>query len=451
MRVVVVGSGFAGLTAARSLRLRDVDVEIIEGGSRAGGRARTVRSAFVDGQYVESGAEWVDTDHHRMRELLARHGLTLQGHGQEWTTIRRLLFRDGALLDPTQIRSSDPAVDRDLERYEAAFASIAEKIDDPARPDLHPDAATHDATSMRDIANGLDLGDLAALFARRNSQGEFAAEPDQVSSLFVAQQRAQMFAQGVGHVVRAHRIDGGLDGLVRAMVADLDVAIAFDEVLQRVSSSDDGVELVTSRRTMTADRLVLACSLVPLRHVQFDPPLPRALAAAIDQLGYGAITKTALQYPARSWPSGYANTSLDSQRVYEPTVDQPGIPGVLMAYVGGDGGRAQAQLTENERMRRAAVDIETMYQLTDAPLAGFSRAWSGEPRYGGSYAVYQPGQVTAHWQVLRQPCGPIWLAGEHNATWTGYLEGAVESGQRAADQITSPGTESAPGITSSLH
>lgn len=435
MRVVVVGAGMAGLTATRCLRQQNVHVDLIEGGSRPGGRARTVRAPFVDGQYVESGAEWVDTDHHRMRELLKQHRLPLLGKGQEWTTIRRLLFRDGALLDPSQIRFSDPAVDADLARYEQIFVDIAEGITDPARPDLHPQATSHDALSMSDVAKQAGLGTMAAMFAQRNSQGEFAAEPAEVSALFVAQQRAQMAANGVGEVVRAHRIDGGLQRLVDGMVADLDVSIAFDEMLLRISWREDCVELVTSRRTLHADRVVLACSLIPLRSVQFDPPLPMPLQAAIDQLGYGAITKTALQYPSRRWPAGYANTSLDSQRIYEPTIDQPGDAGVLMAYIGGDGGRMQALLPEDERIGHAAADIETMYHLGDAPLGGFSRAWSSQPRYGGSYAVYEPGQVTAHWQVLREPCGPIWLAGEHVATWTGYLEGAVESGQRVAAQL----------------
>ena len=106
-----------------------------------------------------------------------------------------------------------------------------------------------------------------------------------------------------------------------------------------------------------------------------------------------------------------------------------------MAYAGGDGGRALAEHDEAERMRRIAVDIETMYGMGDAPLGGFSRAWSAEPRYGGSYAVYQPGQVTAHWQVLREPWGRVCLAGEHTATWTGYLEGAVEAAERVAAHI----------------
>jgi monoamine oxidase len=435
MRVVVVGAGFAGLSAARRLREHGVDVEVVEAGPRVGGRARTVRTGLIAGQYVESGAEWVDTDHHRMRELLARYGMALQGAGQEWTMIRRLLFRDGVLLDPRQVRSTDPAIDRELERYESAFVRIADGISDPARPDLHPEAGFHDSRSMADIAAEADLGALATLFAHRNSQGEFAAEPGEVSSLFVAQQRAQMAAHGAGEVVRAHRVDGGLSGLARAMADDLDASIALDEPVVRISWNDDAVQVVTSRRTVDADHVVLACSLVPLRAVRFDPSLPLLLAAAIAELGYGAITKTAVQFASRTWPAGYANTSLASQRVYEPTVDQPGDAGVLMSYAGGDGGRGLAALDEAERMRIVAGDIEAMYGLGQSPIGGFSRAWSVEPRYGGSYAVYRPGQVTAHWQVLRTPHGPIRLAGEHTATWTGYLEGALESGERVADEI----------------
>ena len=61
---------------------------------------------------------------------------------------------------------------------------------------------------------------------------------------------------------------------------------------------------------------------------------------AIDELGYGTVTKTAMQFAdRRQWPAGYATTEGVSQRIYEPTVDQPVTPGVLMSYAGGDGGR----------------------------------------------------------------------------------------------------------------
>ena len=130
-----------------------------------------------------------------------------------------------------------------------------------------------------------------------------------------------------------------------------------------------------------------------------------------------------------------ATTSLASQRVYEPTADQGGESGVLMAYSGGDGGRRLAVLDETHRIATVGDDLHEMYGIAGAPIGAFSRAWSNEPRYGGSYAAYGPGQVSAHWQILRQPCGPIRLAGEHVASWTGYLEGAVESGERVAREI----------------
>ncbi len=169
--------------------------------------------------------------------------------------------------------------------------------------------------------------------------------------------------------------------------------------------------------------------------VQFDPPLPDLLRRAIDELGYGAITKTAIQFAERQWPAGYATTEGVTQRIYEPTVDQPGASGVLMSYAGGDGGRMLAATSEQDRMNLIEAEMRTVHGITAASTGGFSRAWSAEQRYGGSYAVYRPGQITAFWEVLRKPHGRIWLAGEHVATWTGYLEGAVESGERVAEGI----------------
>lgn len=439
MRVVVVGAGMSGLTCALALQAGGVDVTVLEGGQRLGGRARTVRSVFQHGRYVESGAEWIDTDHHRMRGLLDRYGLSLQGVGQEWTTIRRMLFRGGRLHTADEIRALDPSVDEQLGRLEDAFERIADGIADPGRPDLHPEAAHHDSRSIADVAAEADLGELASLFAHRNSQGEFAAEPREISSLFVAQQRAQMRVHGIEGTVRAHRLDGGLDGLVARLAADLHPGtIRFGETVRRIQWGDDGVQVHTDLGVHAGAHVVLACSLVPLRSVQFTPELPVPLSRAIRELGYGTITKTALQFSSCTWPDGYATTSLPAQRVYEPTIDQrdqAGESGVLMAYAGGDGGRRLAVLDEPARVAAVADDLREMYGLTEPPIGAFSRAWSNEPRYGGSYAAYGPGQVTAHWDVLRRPCGPIRLAGEAVATWTGYLEGAVESGERAAGEI----------------
>jgi monoamine oxidase len=432
LRIVVVGGGFAGLTAARRLLRAGHEVVLIEGSSRIGGRARTVREPLIDGQYVESGAEWIDTHHHRMRQLLQHHGMELQGEGQQWTTIRRWLHRDGRLQSPTDL---GPDVYRQLAAFEEIIHDAATAVDDPANPQRCPSATDLDAVSLADVADRAGLGDLARLFHRRDSQGEFAAEPAEVSLLFVAQQRAVSAEGGADEVIRSHRVVDGISTLAQRMSADIAESITTNETLVGVRYDDESVVVTTSRRRIEADHVVLACSLVPLRSVSFEPPLPEPLRRAIDELGYGTVTKTAIQFAGRQWPSGYATTEGVSQRIYEPTVDQAGTAGVLMSYAGGDGGRTLARTSEAERMRLIEADVREVHGITDRSTGSFSRAWSVEPLYGGSYAVYRPGQVTAFWEVLRRPCGRIWLCGEHVATWTGYLEGAVESGERVAAEI----------------
>jgi monoamine oxidase len=436
MRVVVVGAGMAGLTATRLLLLDGHDVTLIEAGSRLGGRARTVRAPFEHGQYAESGAEWIDTHHHRMRSLLDRHGMELQGEGQQWTTIRRWLYRDGRLQSPMDLGE---VVYKQLSVFEAIVQGAAAAVDDPANPQRCASASDLDRVSLADVANQAGLDELARLFHRRDSQGEFAAEPAEVSLLFVAQQRAISAADGAHDVVRSHRVAGGIDALVRRMAAEVVDVLSTDETLLGIEHDSASVTVVTSRRRLQADHVVLACSLVPLRTVRFDPSLPELLRRAIDELGYGTVTKTAIQFAERQWPAGYATTEGVSQRIYEPTVDQPGPAGVLMSYAGGDGGRSLAAKLEQERMHVIESEMRDVHGIAAPATGGFSRAWSAEPRYGGSYAAYGPNQVTSFWEVLRRPHGRIWLAGEHVATWTGYLEGAVESGERVAGDIRDAG------------
>jgi monoamine oxidase len=435
MRVVVVGAGLAGLGAASALKAEGADVVVVEASHRVGGRVRTVHDAFLDGQYSESGAEWVDTVHHRMLELMDRFGVPLLGEGERWTTIRRWIHRDGELMSPERVREVSPQVDRELDTFESIIEAAADGIADPARPDLHPDAAALDAQSLADVAAEAGLGELAQLFTRRNSQGEFAAEPSQVSLLFVAQQRAHQAALSGGADVAAHRAGGGFSRIATGMAQELGETVCVGETLLAVRQHDGGVVVRTDQRELVADHVVLACSLVPLRRVEFEPAMPPPLHAAFHGLAYGTVTKTSVQFAARQWPAGYATTSGRAQRVYEPTIDQPGEAGILMSYCGGDGGHEWARLAEAERMALATSEMRSMHGLTADALGGFSRAWSTEARYGGSYAVYSPGQVTAFWQVLREPWGRVHFAGEHVATCTGYMEGALESGELTAARL----------------
>ncbi|MEI8240141.1 MAG: NAD(P)/FAD-dependent oxidoreductase [Actinomycetota bacterium] len=434
MHIVVVGAGLAGMRAAERLRAAGCDATLIEGGHRPGGRVRTVRDPFAGGQYSESGAEWVDDIHHRMLELLDRHGVEVAATGERWTVIRRWLYWNGELLGPDRIRDVEPGLAEQLDHFDMVVDAAAAGIDDPGRPHLHLAATAIDGRSLADVAEQTDLGMLARLMKRRDAQGEFAAEPAQVSLLFVAQQRAYHRHHAAGREVLAHRALGGFSQATDGMARDLG-DISFGEMLLEVEQDADGVQVRTSRRSIRADHVVLACSLVPLRSVHFATPMPDALAEAVHGLGYGTVTKTSVQWSTRAWPSGYATTSGVAQRVYEPTVDQPGEPGILMSYCGGQGGHEWASLSESDRVALAATEMRSMHSLQGEVLGGYSRAWSTEVRYGGSYAVYEPGQVTRYWDILRRPWGRVHLAGEHVADCTGYMEGALESGESVARRI----------------
>jgi len=442
VRVIVVGAGLAGLSAAETLAAAGIDVHLVEADQRFGGRVRTVHDRFIGGQYAESGAEWVDTVHHRMHGLMERFGVRTMGPGLEWTTIRRWLFWDRRRYSGDDLGSIDSNVFEQVERYEATVDAHATGMDDPARPTLHPDAEQLDAVSLADVMARCELGPAANLFAQRNSEGEFASDPARVSLLFVAQQRAQeaVAARNLGVEVRAHRVDGGLSQIPAAWGAELTrhrrIDVEFERRLTMIDQDSDSVSIgFADGSSDTADALVLATSLVPLRALEWRTELPVDARQALFGLGYGTITKTAVQFERRDWDPGYGTTSSVSQRLYDCSEDQGGASGILMSYCGGVGGARLAESSEAERISVITDDMRRVHDIEAPSTGAFSRSWSIEPLYGGAYAVYEPGQVTRFWDILRRPIGRIHLAGEHVAICAGYMEGAVESGCAVAERL----------------
>jgi len=445
MRCVVVGAGLAGLSAAESLLAGGAEVTLIEAEQRFGGRTRTIHDAYVGGQYAESGAEWVDSIHWRMLDLMQRFDIETLGERMPWSTIRRWVYWNGLRHTGSDIAKLEPNVIEAIELYENLCEVPVATMSDPSQPQLHPDAVLLDSRSLADLIRESDLGPVGQLFARRSSQGEFASEPDKVSALFVAQQRAfeksEVQRQGIGNL--SCRVKGGVSQIAEALGRDLiqhsRLTLKLGCALTSVEQTSDGVVVGCSnsegRFEIVADQLVLACSLVPLRSVDFRSEIPTALRKAMWGLGYGAITKTAVQFANREWDSGYGTTDSLAQRLYDPSVDQDGESGIVMAYCGGDGGRELATQSEDDRIDAMTTDMRNIHGITAPSTGAFSRAWSIEPNFGGAYATYEPGQVTKFWEVLRQPWGRVHLSGEHVATCTGYMEGAVESGRDVADRI----------------
>jgi monoamine oxidase len=110
--------------------------------------------------------------------------------------------------------------------------------------------------------------------------------------------------------------------------------------------------------------------------------------------------------------------------------------GIITAYTGGENAGKLSALSDQERMDLAVKEIEKVFPgSSDLIETTATVAWPNEQYTRGSYMALAPGQVTAYWQSLQKPAGCLFFAGEHATPIQGYMEGAVESGQRAAREI----------------
>jgi monoamine oxidase len=235
-------------------------------------------------------------------------------------------------------------------------------------------------------------------------------------------------------------VDGGLSRLAHALADELGDTLRLGDAVMTIDHREDRVLVAADTGTVVdAEAAVLALPIPPLRQVAVQPAFEGAFGRGVAELGYGAVTKTFV--PAAVRPGfPWAVTDRSLQRIYDATEDQPGEACVIDVYVGGDGARDldRDHPDETDRVHSVAKELDEMAPgLGLEPEHGLSRSWTPHPRFGGSFSVWHPGQVTAFWRVLREPYGRIHLAGEHVATVCGYVEGAVESGHRVAAWILS--------------
>jgi monoamine oxidase len=160
----------------------------------------------------------------------------------------------------------------------------------------------------------------------------------------------------------------------------------------------------------------------------------------VDGISYGAVTKVLIEYRQRFWDEKGWNGRLvtDAPIVYtwHATSHVEDQHGVLTMYTGGEPGARLAALSDEERIRTAVAEIEKIFPGSSELIECTATvAWPNEPYTRGSYAAFAPGEVTAHWKTLFEPAGRLFFAGEHATPTQGFMEGAVESGQRVASMI----------------
>lgn len=247
-----------------------------------------------------------------------------------------------------------------------------------------------------------------------------------------------------GPRVVAGVIDGGSDRLPEALAAGLSNRIRYGAEVLRIEQDAEGVRVAVRsggrRETVEGDRLVCTIPFPALREIEFSPTLPADKRRAIRNLPYSTITRVYLQVRRRFWEdvgaSGEAYADLPVPRVLVHPMARATDRAVLEAHTGKDVGSRLAERSEEERIAFALEHLERIHPgARRYAEGGTSYAWPADPWVRGGYSSYAPGQVFALLPVVARPEGRIHFAGEHTSRLSASMDGALESGMRAAGEV----------------
>ena len=429
MRVIVAGAGLAGLAAARELEAHGAEVTLVEARDRVGGRVHTLRHGFEVKQHAEAGADLIEEEQSLVLELAKDLGLTprrILRHG--WGFYG--LDKNGRL----RIRRGPAAfaeAPRHLQAEIADYCAAGERWDSPVV----------DAIARQSVADWLrrvraDPGLAAAV---RGLRGFFLADPEDLSLVALVDEFASGEAPGAS---RQFRIEGGNDRLASETAARLRGRILLKTAVRRVTQNEAGVRVTLEnpgRDVLDADYAIFALPATTLRRVEFEPALPGDQAAAFARLRYGAATRVLLQFDRRFWrrpgrPSGFG-TDRPTGAAWDGNEEQARRPGILSLLAGGG---ASAQVREIVQTGGMAALVEQLRWLgtPSTLIAHRMLSWEDDPWALGGYAFFDPAFAPGLRAWLGRTAGRLAFAGEHTSMrWQGYMNGAIESGKRAAAEV----------------
>ncbi|MBI2332570.1 MAG: FAD-dependent oxidoreductase [Chloroflexi bacterium] len=450
-RIAVVGAGLAGLTAAYRLKQNGYSATVFEASDRLGGRCWSGRGLFNDGQIIENGGELIDQGHTHIRQLCQELGLALDNLlSAEPNGTEDFYYFDGQPYSYTQATN-------DLKDIWQKIKSDVQAASYPTLYNLYTQRGWElDHMSIIDWINesvpgGIHskLGQLLDVAYNIEYGGECNIQSS-LNLLYLLGYSGQGQMRIFGPSNEKYHVNGGNDQIVTRMADALVGQIQLGKELVAIKTNLDGTVTLSIKggkkvTDQTFDKVVLA---LPFSILKYSVDFSKAgfsdlKKTAINESSMGTNGKLQLQFTDRIWNTlgnngaTYADTGY--QCTWDVTRGQPGTSGILVNYTGGDVGAAYSA-------NGSPSTLATQFLSQVEPvLPGLTQRWNGKAIYNnwpaykwtrGSYSFWKVGQYTQFSGAEREQQGNCHFAGEHTSVdFQGYLNGAVETGERAADEI----------------
>ena len=440
-KVLVVGAGVAGLTAAYRLNQAGVPVDIIEATNRVGGRMRSLQNAAGTSITVELAGEFIDTAHTNLRALARELGLkTVDLYTADQELVPRIGYFEGRKVSQTEIINASVPLAGKISQDLAAMG------DGYVTYRFHNQAAQRlDNLSIAEYLDSAQISPILRQMLRVAYTSLFGREPEEQTCLNL------LFFMGnvYGESDERYQIQGGNDQVPARLAQSMSAFIETGTALESIRTLSDGryrVGLKSGSRTFerTYERILLALPFTILRQISINVNLPPVKRLAIASLGYGTNAKLITAYRERIWRTRYRSsaavtTDLGFQSTWESTPYHTGSNGLVTNYTGGQHGLSLGRGTPETQAQALMPQLEQVFPGISAVRSSgqtIRAYWPGERYTRGSYSCYLVGQGTQLAGAEQERVGNLFFAGEHcSSVAQGYMEGGCATGEVAALQI----------------
>jgi monoamine oxidase len=445
--VVVVGAGLAGLGAARAIVAAGKTVVVLEARDRVGGRVHG--QTLSDGEtVVEVGGQWIGPGQHLMARLNRELGLETFPTYNEGENLLRFGATQGRYRGT--IPRINPVTLADMAQAQTRFDRLARQVplDAPwtAAKAERWDTMTFESWIVRNART-----EKARALLRLYSEAVFAAEPGDYSllhALFYTHSGGGVDAlAGVKDAAQQDRYVGGSQLVPIAMADALGPEVVRTSApVRRIEQRGDVVTVLADGLLVTAKRAIVAVPPALAGRIDYDPPMPGYRDQLTQRVPAGSVIKCNVVYDRPFWRddglTGQATGDEGPVKVVFDNSPPSGAPGVLLAFLEGAHARRLNRVSPTQRRDAVVRGLVEFFGPQAAKVEEYVELdWSEEVWTRGCYGAHFPcGVWTQYGPALREPIGRIHWAGTETATiFVGYMDGALQSGARAASEVIAAG------------